>query len=46
MPGDLKFFPERFQEKLSHDEQRKVLRLRGILTEENSRDYSLTADSV
>ena len=47
MPGDLKFFPERFQEKLSYDEQRKVLRLRGILTEEEFADItSLTADSV
>jgi DNA-directed RNA polymerase subunit beta' len=47
MPGDLKFFPERFQEKLSYDEQRTVLRLRGILTEEEFADItSLTADSV
>lgn len=47
MPRDLKFFPERFQEKLSYDEQRKLLRLRGILTEEEFADIiSLTADSL
>jgi len=47
MPEDLRFFPERFQEKLSYDEPRRMLKLRGILTEEELADItSLTADSA
>jgi DNA-directed RNA polymerase subunit beta' len=47
MPEDLRFFPERFQEKLSYDEQRRMLKLRGVLTEEELADItSLTADSA
>ncbi|MCX8011738.1 MAG: hypothetical protein N3A64_01095, partial [Desulfobacterota bacterium] len=47
MPEDLRFFPERFQEKISYDEQKKLLKLRGILREEEYQELnSLTGDSV
>ena len=47
MPEDLKFFPERFQEKISYDEQKKLLKLRGIISEEEYQELnSLTQDPV